>query len=89
MQRGLESGRFVRCSEHIFLGCECGETLVLLGGEEDWQLEGRTVFECGCGRMLTLADRFDDEESSTDEGLDEEARRSVRGLLRSLRRPET
>ena len=35
---------------------ECGERLVLLGLEEDWRSEGRTAFECECGRELTLED---------------------------------
>jgi hypothetical protein len=48
--------RFVPCSKYIVLGCECGEKLVLLGYEEDWHLEGRTAFECECGKRLTLED---------------------------------
>ena len=52
-----------RCSElevsgRIVLGCgSCGERVVLLGREDDWHSEGRTVFECECGTRLTLADR--------------------------------
>jgi hypothetical protein len=40
---------------------ECGEKLVLLGQERDWQEEGRTIFRCECGRELTLADHRADE----------------------------
>ena len=55
-----------RCSElevsdSIVLGCEsCGERVVLLGREDDWYSEGRTVFECECGAKLALADRVGD-----------------------------
>ena len=51
-----------RCSElevsgHIVLGCgSCGERVVLLGREDDWYAEGRTVFTCECGARLALAD---------------------------------
>jgi hypothetical protein len=44
-------------SGRIVLGCGCGERLILLGREEDWYAEGRSTFECECGRELTLADR--------------------------------
>jgi hypothetical protein len=46
---GLEE-RFVECLERMPLKCGCGETLILLGLEEDWNLEGRTDFECGHSR---------------------------------------
>ncbi len=55
-----------RCSElevsgRIVLGCgSCGERVVLLGREEDWHSEGRTVFACECGARLTLADRLEE-----------------------------
>ncbi len=58
MRRSLESDRFVLCSEHIILECRCGERLILVGFESDWQWEGRTTFECECGERLTLADRL-------------------------------
>ena len=61
MRRSLESDRFVLCSEHIILECRCGERLVLVGFESDWQWEGRTTFECECGEQLTLADRLDED----------------------------
>lgn len=77
-----ESERFVVCSERILLKCRCGELLVLLGREEDWYMEGRAVFECGCGGKLTLADRFVEEDF-----FDEEAR-GVRELLRDLGEPD-
>lgn len=48
---------FVICSKSVVLECRCGEKLVLLGREADWQKEGRTVFECGgCGEKLALDD---------------------------------
>jgi hypothetical protein len=50
------SERFVLCSERIVLECKCGESLVLLGLEEDWQSE-QIVFDCECGESLTLANR--------------------------------
>ena len=44
-------------SDRIVLGCEsCGERVVLLGREDDWYSEGRTVFECECGAKVNLAD---------------------------------
>ena len=52
-----------RCSElevsgRIVLGCgSCGERVVLLGREDDWHSEGRTVFACECGARVSLADR--------------------------------
>jgi hypothetical protein len=33
---------------------------MLLGREDDWYSEGRTVFACGCGARLTLADRVEE-----------------------------
>ena len=30
---------------------------MLLGREDDWHSEGRTVFACECGAKLTLGDR--------------------------------
>lgn len=51
------AGHFVLCSECVILKCVCGEKLVLLGLEEDLYAEGRTIFECECGRKVTLADR--------------------------------
>ncbi len=57
-----------RCSElevsgRIVLGCgSCGERVVLLGREDDWYSEGRTVFACECGARLTLADRLEEED---------------------------
>ena len=61
MRHSLESDRFVLCSEHIILECRCGERLILVGFESDWQWEGRTTFECECGEQLTLADRLSED----------------------------
>lgn len=57
---GPSTESFVRFSKRIVLGCGCGERLILLGLEEDWQSE-KTVFECECGTRLTLADRVEEE----------------------------
>jgi hypothetical protein len=49
----------MKCSgEHVILVCEqCGERLVLGEPEEVW-LSTRTVFECECGRYVSLASRL-------------------------------
>ncbi len=61
METTTEQEQTIECSGRIDLECdECGETLMLLGLEEDWQAE-QSEFECQCGRNLTLADRADDE----------------------------
>jgi len=60
MESTTEQEQTIECSGRLDLECECGETLMLLGLEEDWQAE-RSEFECQCGRNLTLADRADDE----------------------------
>ncbi len=60
MQTITDQEQSVECSGRIDLECECGERLVLLGLEEDWQGE-QAEFGCQCGRSLTLADRADDE----------------------------
>jgi hypothetical protein len=53
----LESERYVLCPDRTVLGCRCGESLILLGREEDWYSEGRTTFECyRCGETVSLAD---------------------------------
>lgn len=50
-----------RRDERIVLGCgSCNERTILGGPEEVW-LSGRTSFECGCGRVLTLAHRIGEE----------------------------
>jgi hypothetical protein len=55
-----DSDRFVVFSDRIVLECRCGETLILLGLEEDWRSE-RADFECQCGTNLTLANRSNEE----------------------------
>jgi hypothetical protein len=57
-------------SEETILGCKkCGQRLTLLGLEEDWLSEGRTEFECKCGKRLTLGrDRSYEEEHEADVG---------------------
>jgi hypothetical protein len=47
-------------SERVILVCEhCGERLVLGEPEEVW-LSSRTLFECECGREVSLANRLAD-----------------------------
>jgi predicted RNA-binding Zn-ribbon protein involved in translation (DUF1610 family) len=55
------SQRTIDTSGRIVLVCSgCGELVILLGHEEDWSREHRNAFGCsGCGKRLTLADRFD------------------------------
>ncbi len=60
METTTEQEQSVECSGRIDLECECGERLVLLGLEADWQAD-RAEFGCRCGRKLTLADRADEE----------------------------
>jgi predicted RNA-binding Zn-ribbon protein involved in translation (DUF1610 family) len=69
----------VEHSGRILLRCKkCGQMLILLGLEEDWISEGRTEFECKCGKRLTLRrDRAREEEHEADVG--------VRDLIHSLR----
>ena len=49
-----------RSAERVILVCEqCGERLVLGEPEEVW-LSTRTLFECECGRYVSLASRLED-----------------------------
>ena len=48
-------GHILESSGRIILECGCGERLILLGLEEDWRSEQRTLFECLCGKGLTLS----------------------------------
>ena len=92
MQSDSGSERCVLCPDRTVLGCRCGESLILLGREQDWYSEGRTTFECyQCGGPLSLADMLDEGRgpnlfgyTDTSRGSDEEAI-SVRDLIRSLR----
>ena len=63
MQSDSDMGRFVEFSERIVLECDCGEKVVLLGMEDDWDAHD-DAFDCECGRKVTLADRADDEVAS-------------------------
>jgi hypothetical protein len=42
----------------VVLVCKECEELTVLGGPLSVWLSGSTSFECGCGRRLTLADRY-------------------------------
>jgi hypothetical protein len=49
-----------RSSGRVILVCEqCGERLVLGEPEEVW-LSERTLFECECGRDVSLASRLEE-----------------------------
>ena len=63
MQPDSDMDRFVEFSERIVLECDCGENIVLLGMEDDWDARD-DVFDCECGRKVSLADRADDEVAS-------------------------
>jgi hypothetical protein len=53
----LLSEYIVTSSKCIVLECPCGEKVILLGYESDWEWEVRTVFGCsGCGKKLFLND---------------------------------
>ena len=49
---------FIDCSERIVLDCRCGQKLILLGKEDDWEARD-AIFRCYCGENLTLNDRLD------------------------------
>ena len=92
MQSDSVSERYVLCSDRTVLGCRCGESLILLGREEDWYSEGHTTFGCyQCGGAISLADILDEGRglnliggSELTKGFDEE-NMSVRDLIRSLK----
>jgi hypothetical protein len=85
-----ESERYVLCPDRIVIECRRGESLILLGREEDWYSEGHTTFECyQCGETVSLADSLDEGRGpdligGSDKGFDEE-NMSVRDLIRSLK----
>ncbi len=67
MRSSSESSAGSRSAEarRVVLICEeCGERLVLGGPEEVW-LSTRTLFECECGKGVSLASRLDEKDSST------------------------
>jgi hypothetical protein len=51
---GFSSGRVILICD------ECGERLVLGEPEEVW-LSTRTLFECECGRAVSLASRLEED----------------------------
>ena len=71
-------------SGRIILRCKkCTQRLILLGLEEDWVSEGRTEFECKCGKRLSLGrDRSHEE---VQEGHEHEANVRRGDLLPFLR----
>jgi hypothetical protein len=48
---------------NILMCEECGERTVLVGSQSLWR-EARTLFECGCGKDLTLADRLGEQDTT-------------------------
>lgn len=88
MFQGYASERFVLCTAQLLLECQCGERLILLGREEDWYAEGRTAFACGgCRRSIALVETMDEVQSPFLVGGSEEESKSVKDLLRRLKRP--
>lgn len=91
VQSDSVSERCVLCPDRTVLGCRCGESLILLGREEDWYSEGRTTFECHqCGEVISLANSLDGGRGQDlignppVRGFDEE-NISVRDLIRNLK----
>jgi hypothetical protein len=94
VQHDYEVERVILCSDRTVLNCSCGETLILLGREEDWYSEGRAAFKCHqCGKTISFANSANllDEGprptltgDSDNTDSDEEAM-SVEDLIRSLR----
>jgi hypothetical protein len=92
VQSDPESDRYVPCPDRTVLGCRlCRESLILLGREQDWYSEGRTIFECyQCGGAISFADDLDGRRrpdpigDSAIRGFDE-VTISVRDLIRSLK----
>jgi hypothetical protein len=42
-------------TRRMILACNCGELLIVLGGEDEWRSEGPAVFECGaCAAKIAL-----------------------------------
>jgi hypothetical protein len=53
--------RPVERSVYLTFECVCDERIIILGLNEDWFSEQRANFECGCGQILTLANRLKEE----------------------------
>jgi len=64
MKHGSGPERFVCATGRITLECECGERRLLLGREDDWYLEGHTLFACKCGERLTITNNRVGEEAT-------------------------
>ena len=42
-------------TQPTILACNCGELVIVLGGEDEWRSEGPAVFECSaCAAKITL-----------------------------------
>lgn len=81
-----EPERVVLYPERMVLECACGERIIVLGHEDDWDVEGCSTFECGCGRMLAFPPRVGEGGPSSDEVFDEAAF-ELRELLERYRGP--
>lgn len=81
-----EPERVVLYPERIVLECTCGDRIIVLGHEDDWYSEGRTTFECECGRMLAFPPRVGKGELSCADVRDEELL-ELRELLERYRGP--
>ena len=80
------SEQYVLCPDRTVLACRCGESLILIGREEDWYSEGRTTFECyRCGGSISLVDMLDEGRGPNLIGYSDEEDMSVRDLIRSLK----
>lgn len=82
-----EPERFVLYSERMVLECPCGERIIVLGHEDDWYVEGCSLFECGCGRMVAFPPRAGGGGPSCAEVFDEAAL-ELRELLKRYRDPK-
>ena len=72
--------------QNTILACECGELLVLLGGEDEWRSEGPASFECGaCDSRITLPEHV----GRRGQGGAGYRSLSVEELLEELRRAKT
>jgi hypothetical protein len=61
MEVSRESDETAERLRRLTFKCACGERMIILGLNEDWFSEQRANFECGCGQILTLANRLKEE----------------------------
>ena len=76
----------IQPTESTILACGCGQLLIVLGGEDEWRLEGQASFECGvCDSRITLPEH--DEHQG--QGEADYRSLSVEELLEELRATKT